>query len=251
MNYIDRINMLIQKGEAVLDTHTHLNGVIGFQTLDSDAFYAWRAQCLSFLESHLTQNHAYIREFSDNVKQGFISDVKTGMGILSSIKEDAESSNLELITFGNKSIDFIYGICNRFHLIACQIREPYNNRDTLDVQNEYDAQGLFHALLCLYFNDIRPEAWTPSYAGGAARMDFLLKQEGVVIELKKTRKGLEAREVGKQLIDDIARYQIHPDCGTLICFVYDPEGRIKNPRGIENDLSSDSEDFIVTVMIRP
>ena len=45
---------------------------------------------------------------------------------------------------------------------------------------------LLHALLLLYFDDIRAEEWTPSYAGKSARMDFLLKNEGVVIEVKKT-----------------------------------------------------------------
>ncbi len=55
---------------------------------------------------------------------------------------------------------------------------------------------LLHALLLLYFDDIRAEAWTPSYAGKSARMDFLLKNEGVVIEVKKTRLGLTDKELG-------------------------------------------------------
>ena len=40
----------------------------------------------------------------------------------------------------------------------------------------------------LYFDDIRAEEWTPSYAGKCARVDFLLKNEKIVIEVKKTRK---------------------------------------------------------------
>jgi hypothetical protein len=82
-------------------------------------------------------------------------------------------------------------------------------------------------------------------------MDFLLKPEQIIIEIKKTRKGLGAKEVGSQLIDDIERYQNHPDCKVLICFVYDPEGRIANPRGIESDLSRVKENLTVQVLIRP
>lgn len=50
---------------------------------------------------------------------------------------------------------------------------------------------------------------------------------------------------------DIQRYQSHPDCETLICFVYDPEGRIGNPRGLENDLNQTSGDLRVIVYVKP
>lgn len=112
-------------------------------------------------------------------------------------------------------------------------------------------QYLLHAVLHLHFDDIRAEEWTPSYAGRASRVDFLLKQECIVVETKKTRKGLAAKEVGEELLIDIARYRKHPDCKCLICFVYDPEGRIANPRGIENDLNRQHEDLKVLVTIAP
>jgi hypothetical protein len=82
-------------------------------------------------------------------------------------------------------------------------------------------------------------------------MDFLLKLERTVIEVKMTRKGLGDRELGKQLIEDVARYRAHPDCDRLICFVYDPEGRVQNPMGIANDLSKKEDDFEVQIRIRP
>ena len=95
-----------------------------------------------------------------------------------------------------------------------------------------------------YFEDIRPEEWVPSYAGKASRVDFLLKNEKVIIEVKKTRDHLEDKEIGDQLIIDIERYQAHPDCDRLICFVYDPEGRIGNPVGLKNDLENRHNGFL-------
>lgn len=142
-------------------------------------------------------------------------------------------------------------ICNRFHLTARQIRQRHAGRETMSVEDEYDVQDLLHALLHLYFEDIRPEEWTPSYAGGSARVDFLLKKESIIVEVKKTRPKLGAREIGDQLLIDIGRYQAHPDCKTLICFVYDPEGRIANPRGLEADLSKQVNDMEVKVLVRP
>ena len=103
----------------------------------------------------------------------------------------------------------------------------------------------------IYCDDIRPEEWTPSYAGTASRQDFLLKDEKIVIETKKTRKGLNNKELANELIIDIARYTAHPDCKKLICFVYDPENRIKNPRGFEKDLSKTTDELTVVVYIRP
>jgi hypothetical protein len=148
-------------------------------------------------------------------------------------------------------VELVRKICSRFHAVARQIRDRRNGRSTLDVQDEYDVQNLIHALLKIHFDDIRPEEWTPSYAGGSSRMDFLLKNEKIVIEVKKTRQNLTERDIGTQLIEDIERYKEHPDCGLLFCFIYDPEGRIGNPRGLENDLSKDNQRVKVEVAVFP
>lgn len=146
----------------------------------------------------------------------------------------------------NKSLE---RIISKFHIVARQLRQRHDDRVTLDVSDEYDVQDLFHALLKLYFDDIRSEEWTPSYAGSSSRMDFLLKAENIVIEAKKTRAKLGAKEIGEQLAVDIIRYRAHPDCKSLICFVYDPEERITNPRGLEKDLSKPVEEMQVEVHI--
>jgi hypothetical protein len=132
-------------------------------------------------------------------------------------------------------------ICQRFPIVAKQLRERREDRPTLEIDDEYDVQDLLHSLLRLHFDDIRPEEWTPSYAGGAARMDFLLKAEQVVIEAKMARQNRGAKEIAEELIVDAARYKQHPDCKTLVCYIHDPEGIIKNPRGLERDLAKLSD----------
>lgn len=86
------------------------------------------------------------------------------------------------------AVEIIELICSHFHIVTRQLRQRYNDRPTLVINDEYDVQDLFHTLLRLFFSDVRPEEWTPSYAGGSSRVDFLLKSEQVVIEVKK-RKG--------------------------------------------------------------
>ena len=154
------------------------------------------------------------------------------------LKEEAE-----------KPIEGLQRVFSKFHLIVRKLRKRYNSRETLDVSDEYDVQDLLSALLVLYFDDIRFEEWTPSYAGKSARMDILLKKEKIVIEIKMTRKGLADKEIGDQLIIDIERYKEHADCNTLICFIYDPEGRIANSHALSGDLQSQSRDDLKVIIV--
>jgi len=142
-------------------------------------------------------------------------------------------------------------LCNLFHKVDCHLHHRQTNRANIEINEEYDVQDLFYSLLPLYFDDIRIEEWTPSYVGACARVDFLLKQEQIIIELKKTRKSLTEKVVGEELIIDTQRYSAHPDCKNLICFVYDPDALIKNPRGLENDLTKMIDGLNVKVIIRP
>lgn len=151
----------------------------------------------------------------------------------------------------SKNPDYLEVIAERFHLVVRQLRQRYSDRSTLDVSDEYDVQDLFHSLLTLFYDDIRNEEWTPSYAGGSARIDFLLPEIESVVEIKKMRSSLSTKELGEQLLIDIAKYKTHPLCRTLVCFVYDPEGRVSNPRGVENDLNKSTNDINVKAIIVP
>jgi hypothetical protein len=184
----------------------------------------------------------------------YIDGLEDAKGILSSFVDEINEywKGEEIAKPKSQSIlNKLELLCERFHLVARQLRTRYSDRNTINIEDEYDVQDLFHSLLTIYFDDIRKEEWTPSYAGSCSRVDFLLKQEEIVVEIKKTRKGLGSRELGEELLVDIQKYQVHPSCKILVCFVYDPEGRIANPRGIENDLNKEIDGFLVRVYIAP
>ena len=151
-------------------------------------------------------------------------------------------------TSGDGSLETLAG---RFHLVVRQIRIRREARPTLEVNDEYDVQDLFHALLLIFFDDIRKEEWVPSYAGAATKMDFLLPKLETAIEVKKARPNLTTRELGEQLLVDIAKYQKHPNCRKLFCFVCDPDGLISNPRDVEADFNKQHGELTVRVMIMP
>lgn len=178
--------------------------------------------------------------------------LKECAAILTSIYEEIEEFGVETkAAAGANPITSIELLLARFHSVARQLRQRHLNRETLDLDDEYDVQDLLHCLLQIFFRDIRSEEWTPSYAGNASRMDFLLHQEAIVIETKMTRKGMTAKEIVDQLIIDIARYREHPGCKMLVCFVYDPEGYIGNAAAVVSDLENESAGLPVRVFVQP
>jgi REase_DpnII-MboI len=142
-------------------------------------------------------------------------------------------------------------ICDRFPIVATTLTQRHDARETIRITDEYDVQDLLGALLKLHFDDVRPEEWTPSYAGNSSRIDFLLKPEQVAVEIKMTRNNLGQKEIVNQLAVDILRYQSHPDCKTLICFIYDPACKCSNPTGLEHDLTKNHGTLQVVVLVRP
>lgn len=152
----------------------------------------------------------------------------------------------------HKAIDRLIVICQRFDLVAKQLKTRHSDRETLKINDEYDVQDLLYSLLQIDFKDIRKEEVIPNFAGSSSRMDFLLKAEKIGIEVKKTSETLKDKKIGEELAIDIVKYQNHPDCKYLLCFVYDPEGYLKNPEGLISDLNNSGNDnMTVRVVVSP
>ena len=132
---------------------------------------------------------------------------------------------------------------------------PLKNRrqgaSFLAFDNEYDVQDLLHAMLRPWINDIRPEEYTPSYAGSSTRIDFLLAEHDTVIEVKYVRDTAHAKAIGNELIIDIAHYKVHPSCKSLWIVIYDPKQLVRNPGGLTADLERATENIKVRVFVIP
>lgn len=133
-------------------------------------------------------------------------------------------------------VTLVEHLATSFHRCANQLLQRHDKRAPFEIEDEYDVQDLFHALLRLFFSDVRAEQDGPAFAGAQSRIDFLLPAERMGIEIKKTHARLKDGDLGKQLIDDINRYSGHPTCETLVIFVYDPEKRVSNPAGLKANL---------------
>ena len=203
-------------------------------------FLRWEMTALLFLQQNY-KGHPMVLEFKkaidEDKKRCFWITLNSLIGILEAFDKIKPHIDAE--------IDFesiLCGIFDHFHSCALQLRRRHAGRSTLAIADEYDVQDLLHAILKLHFSDVRPEEWTPSYAGNSNRMDFLLREANMAIEVKMTRDNLKDKEIGEQLIIDIAKYKQHPNVNVLYCFIYDPNSNIYNPVGLENDLNQQSSD---------
>ncbi len=236
------LEALIQEGESILAARR--SSSFG-DYVDSERYDPWKRTALMFIQQ-LYPKHPQVQTFEKHVAAG--DDEYHCRACLSILKA------FNAIQPKDTIVDYegiVNNLFEHFHVVSRQLRRRHDNRETIHLNDEYDVQDLMHALLRLSFDDVRPEEWTPSCAGSASRMDFLLKDEEIAIEVKMTRPGLKDKELGEQLTIDIAKYQGHPNCKCLYCFVYDPEGIIRNPRGIEKDLEQLGKGFPVKVYIRP
>ncbi|WP_210250563.1 hypothetical protein [Bradyrhizobium paxllaeri] len=263
---ISRLESYVTALEGILSRFRKTRGSIHIDSDDDARFRQIVLELRDLFDDEFVDGHRHsqplVAYFNDSISNWLNSPSHHGVesvkGVVVSALTRVRRNSLALKTAtlsvkSSKSIDpeIIFRLAERLHRVVRQLRERREGRPTLDVADEYDVQDLFHALLAIHFDDIRREEWVPSYAGRASRMDFLLPEIEGVVEIKMTRPGLTTKQLGEQLIIDIAKYKRHPACRTLFCVVYDPEGRITNPRGVENDLKDESDQMSTYVIIVP
>jgi hypothetical protein len=148
------------------------------------------------------------------------------------------------------TVHLIRKVCLRFHSVVRQLRQRSEDRAPLEVEDETDVRDLLRALLSMEFEDISTEEWVPAYTKGKPRPVIVLKAEGILVEVKKTRPGLGAKELAEQTITDFQQYPVR-ECHTVFCFIYDPEGRIPNPRRLEADLTGNTTGRTTEALVSP
>lgn len=253
----ERFDLLEQEYNSVMSTK--YMGTSAFnhrrqEYIDSAKGNNWIARAKKLLEDSYGKESDYYKDFNDKKRIAWSSNyqslVKHYKPIFDAAREDlAHSVTAQTMATEHAELDLIINILNKFPAFCRQLKKRYNDRTPLEINDEYDVQDLVHALLLLHFDDIRPEEGSPSFAGSSSRQDFLLKKEKIVIEVKKTRRFLGANKIGEELLIDMARYRAHPDCETLVCFLYDPEGWVTNPKGVIDDLEGKDADGKTRVVI--
>jgi REase_DpnII-MboI len=127
-------------------------------------------------------------------------------------------------------------IIRNFRRAERPLRNRRKGKPMFQITDEYDIQDLLHSQLRVWIRDIRAEEWSPSYAGKSSRIDFVLPEYKIAIEVKHVRSEQHSKTVGQELEIDIAHYIVHPSVDQLWIVVYDDLGHVANPRALR-DLS--------------
>lgn len=198
-----------------------------FSSLDNPEMPTLKAtkSFLSNTESFLgypSQSRDIIKATLDNVLN-YIDEYELAKHT-NSIKQDDVSESSALII----------RLMNNWSNMISSFKDRRAGVNPIVIKNEYDLQYLLEGILRLFFDDVRPETYTHNYANRSNRTDFLLPKEKILIETKMTRAGLDSVKLSEELIIDKEYYRKHQGVDIILCLVYDPERRIKNPEGLKD-----------------
>jgi hypothetical protein len=122
-----------------------------------------------------------------------------------------------------EALTILEGMLRRLPHVIRQLRSRHADRPPFRVFDEHDLEDLLRSLLPLHFDDIRPECRTPRYATDT-RTDFLLAPENIAVTIKLAQSNLMP-----QIQEDAAYYRHERKCRTLVVFLYDPQGILREP----------------------
>lgn len=259
------VNTKIPRTKALELLRTTIATARSFGTSPDDdpAFERWRQETIDLLKNLFGKETQEYRRFAGipfynlSPRATPLDRQKDMAGGLRDAVACLEASTTTVTRFwpeselpsGPSPLEVALNICKRFPRAARRLLERHDNRAPFVVNDEYDVQCLMYTFLELHFDDIRPEEQTPSHAGASSRMDYLLKSERIVIETKMAKKDLRQKKIGDQLLLDIARYERHPDCDALVCYVHDPHHFVENPKGLATDVEGTSTRLKVRVVV--
>lgn len=253
---LKKLDELIQTGNTVANsklTNTYLPDMIS-----SIPFFSWTAEVLQFFNDNFESNLSYRSLFLNKVVKATNYNPPSkyhavfGVNILQKLKKYVIENPRNYEHEKTDVIEQLIQIFKNFHRVAVQLAKRKHGRPPYIIENEYDVQDLLYAFLSILFDDVRREEWTPSYCGSSKRVDFLLKKEKIIIESKIASETHNAKDIGDELLIDIAHYKEISFCDVLICVIYDPGCHIENPLGFTTDIEKNSSNnFLVSVDIIP
>lgn len=259
IDYIEQLEELINDGEDLYSKR--YSDSIGYNYVDSQMFKSWQLRSLNILK-HINENSEYYAHFSSQVSNSKPHDVECGLGILKGLKKDIEDEipifqeNIT-VKYSESSFDKIKNVSDQFFSIVRHLENRKKGKlknksyDPLLIEDEMDVQYLFKALLMLNFNNIQDEESTPSTGSINSRIDFVLPEDKIGIEIKMASSTLKNDKLTEQLNDDIIKYKEHPNCKTLVFFVYNPGNHIINSNGFEKDYTKNIDGLDIITFIRP
>lgn len=142
-------------------------------------------------------------------------------------------------------------LCTRFPRVLAQLRAVDGLGQTREPIDEARLTGLLHALLLIDHEDVRPVMQDGPDDESATQIGLLLKIERILFVPRVTAAATTEAELEQHVASDVETCRQSLDCRTLVVFVYDPTGRVADPREFEQRLSHERSGVTVRVIVAP
>lgn len=186
---IKELNELLEEIQDILNSSIYFDIDYGIDLIKEEVYDAFILKVKTLFKLILKDSDDENIKKLSSLNYNCIENIKMIEKIIQNLKLYIEREYILLEKKEKINLANIFDlIFNNFHKVVKSLRNRYDSRNTIDVDDEYDVQDLLFAILQIFFKDIRKEEWTPSYAGNSSRVDFLLKEEKTVIEVKKQEK---------------------------------------------------------------
>jgi hypothetical protein len=127
----------------------------------------------------------------------------------------------------------VSGVCAALQEFGECVRYLNTRRSSgaiLQLDSEASVQDALYLILRPWVHDLVPENPTDRTGNRFSVADFRSRRLRLFIEAKFVRDKQHGRGISKELHDDIEVYRQHPDCDTIVFFVYDADSSIPDER---------------------
>lgn len=200
-----------------------------------------------FLNSKSSNLERNVREFID-------SDLDLiDLIILEELQNKFIHDLLNFTRINLSSYDVVKMVLENFSNSIKKVIQPRREgHASFTVKDEYDIQDLLYIILKSIFPNLIYEEQIPKIAGKGTKVEFVIKDEGIMIEAKmiKENDSNETKFI-KELKEDLESYHTYPYLRELIFYVYDPFNKTKdknNFSSLEGNREKKGQTFNVTVV---
>lgn len=104
----------------------------------------------------------------------------------------------------------------------------FEKRAKIKFENEPELQNFIYSVFRALFSSVEFEDPTEKMCEKSNRLDFVLKDHKIIIEVKYVRDKTHAKKISEELSADYLRYKQSPYGQTIINYIYDPNNHITN-----------------------
>lgn len=189
----------------------------------------------------------------------------TDLVVLSELQIFYSKQAIQKITYTNLSANsLIINILENFENAVIKITDPKERyggktqnpkkqpKSIIKIEDEYDVQDILYVVLKSVFPTMKYENPLAKHGGTSTRLDFVLMEEGIIIEVKQiTVKEKNDKKFINQMKIDLESYHVLDYLQTIIFFIYAPNAiqDIDNFKELEGERSIKGKSFDVKVIV--